>query len=411
MRNKGANILGGSWLPPLFLLNLSPFSLGWNYGNKLKWIFIIGSRVFLVWIKGVWWVLPFGSTNFHCIWILSGLWFHRLLWSSLLSFYLVAFMWNRFFPFIFFLLIQIWMGDFPSLLLIVGFLLSAVVLFVFWTCIFEVSSLPTYSTPERCISWSSDYIQLRSLCFSFILPSNPLLRFTSTHMRAKVKILSSILCVSILIYPPMALPMLASTFWSQKWIGRLWRRTQTGILDTMKVFASNSENHGVIKRPEDPQNQGPFWITRSLTSDDWNLTIKTLWNRGGSHSPETILWVSNETDPTVWARICWNDRLWLAFHSCYIPSQLLLYWLLVLVYATVAPLYMGLVLFWPALDLLEELPPLVKYACKMFLDFCATGGSGLWFGLDTLPPYVSLLVVAPPHSLILRMIVELGSIL
>ena len=64
-------ILGGhSSFPPLFLLNLVPLSLGRYHGDELKWIPITWLGVFLVWVRGVWWMLPFGSTDFHWVWLL-----------------------------------------------------------------------------------------------------------------------------------------------------------------------------------------------------------------------------------------------------------------------------------------------------------------------------------------------------
>ena len=102
----------------------------------------------------------------------------------------------------------------------------------------------------------------------------PLLRSDSTQIRAKVKILSSSLCESILIYLPMVLPILARTCWFQICKGRLCQQTHTSILDTTIVFASNFGNHDVMKRPVDPHNHGPSYNIMSLASVEGKFTMK-----------------------------------------------------------------------------------------------------------------------------------------
>ena len=103
---------------------------------------------------------------------------------------------------------------------------------------------------------------------------NPWLRSTSTHILAKEKIPLLTLSSSIFRNFPKEFPMADNTVWCQKCNGRLWSLTQTGVVEIFIVFASNSANQGVTKRPALPQNQGRSCNAYSLSFILSNLTIK-----------------------------------------------------------------------------------------------------------------------------------------
>jgi len=111
------------------------------------------------------------------------------------------------------------------------------VFFGFKAHILLVPCLPVVSKSKCCI------FIIKYLCPAplFVLQLNvvdkPLLRSTSTHIRDNVKILSSSLCVSILMYQLMVLLMPRRFCWSHRCNGRFCRGTQTSILDTTIVFA------------------------------------------------------------------------------------------------------------------------------------------------------------------------------
>jgi len=63
--------------------------------------------------------------------------------------------------------------------------------------------------------------------------------------------------------------------WFHRYNGRLCRRTQTRILDKTIVFASNSGNHGVMKRPVDPENHGPSHNMMYLASVEGKFTLES----------------------------------------------------------------------------------------------------------------------------------------
>ena len=65
----------------------------------------------------------------------------------------------------------------------------------------------------------------------------------------------------------------------------MYKRTQTGTLDTVILFGSKSGNHGVMNSLDVRQNQGPALMIVSLTSLDANLTMKNpLEHKCISHS-------------------------------------------------------------------------------------------------------------------------------
>ena len=144
--------------------------------------------------------------------------------------------------------------------------------------------------------------------------SNPLLKFTSTQIRAKLKILCSNLSKLVLRYRPRLFPILSRTYSFQKWRGRLWSLTHTGNLETVIVLGSKSGNHGVINNLVDPQNQGPSLIIISLSSEVWNFTIKKPLEQRWISQSRDHWWKSNGNGLWVWATNSWSGRLMLELH-------------------------------------------------------------------------------------------------
>lgn len=127
------------------------------------------------------------------------------------------------------------------------------------------------------------------------------------------------------MYFPILFPIPSRTCSLQKWRGRLYNQNQTDILEIVMVFGSKSENHGLIKRPVDPQNHGPALMILSLASGDINLTMKNpLEQRCISHS--MVHWVKIQWKRSIGfgqKQLNWQIKAWFSYSLTYssIPEE------------------------------------------------------------------------------------------